>query len=90
MDEHGVPVLDAWVTETGRQTVVWCDWCVAWHRHGAGADGHYVEHCLVPGGPYESTGYVLKVRGVWSRDVRARHEVTRASRRRVLEERRAA
>lgn len=90
MSESDLPVLDAWLTESGRQTAVWCSWCVAWHRHGGGAEGHYVAHCFVSGGPYEASGYVLNVRGVWTSQIRERHQVTRAARRRMIDTRRAA
>lgn len=53
------------VNET--QLRVWCDWCKAWHYHGAGVPGtpefpilgHRVEHCHRDDGPYSRFGYWL-------------------------------
>jgi len=49
------------------QLWVRCDWCRAYHYHGAGNPavdpfpvyGHRVEHCHRPDGPYSRYGYWL-------------------------------
>lgn len=65
-DHPHIPRITAeLVNET--QLRVRCDWCKAWHYHGAGAPGdaefpifgHRVEHCHRPDGPFSRYGYVL-------------------------------
>ncbi len=50
--------------DTGKSLIVWCHYCRRYHSHGRGngADddyGHRIAHCIVPGSPYEKTGYIL-------------------------------
>lgn len=73
-------VLDAFAD--GEQTVVWCSWCVHWHRHAMGAEGHRWAHCFVEGSPYDEGGYVLRLRGKWTKDIQRMyaHEERNAAR----------
>ena len=48
------PALPAFDDGRGR-TLVWCDHCRAWHKHGAGAAGHRSAHCPDPASPYDRT-----------------------------------
>ena len=64
------PLLPAWQGIYGGypQTVIFCKYCLIYHRHGADGYGHRVAHCALPlwplrrenrGTPYDNTGYVL-------------------------------
>ena len=63
-----VPELDAYVTDSGISSRVWCAWCVRWHSHGhcghdkplGAGNGHRVAHCHDPWSRYNATGYVLR------------------------------
>jgi hypothetical protein len=56
------PELDAWQTDKDGHLAVWCQYCKAWHRHGAPA-GHRIAHCWNPKSPYRESDYVLIDRG---------------------------
>lgn len=50
--------------DTGDSLIVWCHYCRRYHSHGRGNGtnddyGHRRAHCIVPGSPYENTGYIL-------------------------------
>jgi hypothetical protein len=68
------PLLPAWQGIYGGhpQTVIFCKYCLIYHRHGAGGYGHRVCHCAPApspyrredrGTPYDATGYVLVAGG---------------------------
>lgn len=70
-----IPTLEALRTRDGIQLVVWCKYCVEWHRHGAvgptlgAGDGHRVAHCVDPDkSSYFHRGYFLKETGPLTKD----------------------
>lgn len=80
------PVVEAY--DDGHHTVLFCDWCAGWHRHGRGAEGDYVEHCWESDGPYSKTGYVIRLVGPMTDEVRAAHRERERAAKVALRERR--
>ena len=64
---ENVPILNAYryTSEDGDiSLVVWCQYCIRWHWHGAGnapgdGDGHRIAHCVGDGSLYMKGGYCL-------------------------------
>jgi len=59
--------LPAFLSDDGRQYLVWCSHCFYFHRHGSSCEGHRSAHCEDRHGPYSSTGYRLVRHGDFDR-----------------------
>jgi hypothetical protein len=82
-DEGDFPLLPAWQGTYGGypQTVIFCKYCLIYHRHGAGMYGHRLSHCALPlrwyyrhedqRTPYDDTGYILVEGGMAPPEVQA-------------------
>jgi hypothetical protein len=68
--ERVIPELPAY--QYAGHSIIWCDHCWVWHRHGPDRFGHRLSHCARPDSPYEDSGYVLVDAGPTPPDVLAR------------------
>jgi hypothetical protein len=77
-----IPTLEAVpVDGCTDQWKVWCQYCKAWHYHGA-VEGHRWAHCHQDSSPYLKTGYIIKCASVpeCAPSAPEAHSITRLSR----------